>query len=534
MALSQIRAAVEVTYPVVGVESAATGGTASVTQVSAQLIYTLPLAALQYITITYGAELDYRGMNKLPKEFQFVLDSAHVTFNKARADAVGTVDLHTLLVVKKNPSDPVHSAETRTASIAKPLSDRIAATDDLYGMADADDQETMWLAKSIPAEAQHVADVQHSAFNKPFTEPKTALDVRTASISKAKTDAAAISEIRTNSINKPLADSVDAGDELNGSFATDDGETMFMVKSVSDSHSVADVATDEFGKVADELVPSSDTLWPFDMSKAVTDTAISTDPYATLLEKPAVDAVAHADLTPVTVYKQVSDHFNGQLEGPNSFPDYFAQDYALDRYAATGIPAFDLGKARADSFATADAQTHATGKQLNEAFQTASTLLFGTALTKADGATTAESRIYGIAKPLSDAVGKSDAASKGTDKALADSKATSDSATDSFGKALVEYCAQAEYVGRSVVKSVADAVHPTDDFLGAANADDDQTMSFATSRSETVVKSDANSLGTGKQLADTAGKSDSGSFRMTSYCDVNYFTSDFVGIASTF
>lgn len=302
MTISRILASVEVVSPVVGVESYATGGVASAAEPQANLVYVLPFASIQWVTVMYDAELDYRGLNKLPKEFQFVVDRYVSHFGKNVFDSNATVEQHQILLVKKNPSEALHAVDVRNYSLQKPLADMVDATDDLFGLADADDQQTMFMSKSLRVESQHVSDMQHSLFAKPFSEPKTAIDVRKADVSKARSDSFVTSEELTASIEKTLADNSETVDNLSG------------------------------------------------------------------------------------------------------------------------------------------------------------------------------------------------------------------------------------YVN----KYLSDVVDATDDFYGAANADDDQTMSFVTGRSDTVSRSDVSSLNAGKGLSDSAHTGDSGSFRMTSYCDVLYFTSDFVGTASTF
>ena len=534
MALSRIRASVEISRPVVAVESYGVGGVVSAAKPTINVSFVLPFADIQWVTVTYGAELDFRGLNKIPKEFKFVADAAAVGFTKVRTDSVGTADVHTLLLVKKNPTDPVHTGETRVVTYQKPLSDAVDATDDLYGLADADDQQTMFIAKSLPVEYQQVNDVQHGAFHKPFVESKATNDVRTASFIKARTDTTVTTEVRTVTFEKPLSDSVDAGDELNGSFQTDDGETMFLVKPFFDEIAQTDIQTSEVGKEAVDSFTQSDYLWPFDLGKGIEDPAATGELRTAFIEKPLVDQPISSDAAPILIAKPYYDMVKGQREGPNSFSDYFAADYSLGEYVATGIPAFDFAKVRSDQAAATEYLTRGMTKPLGDAFTSSDALTYAVNLGKTDSVGSSEIRIYSVAKPIADAFGNSDLAAKLTEKTLADSFDGSDSQVRSFGKELADSSNTVDIFSRYVNKYLTDSVHPTDDFYGAANADDDQTMSFVTGRSDSVAMSEAASRGVGKQLTDSVGKSDSGSFRMTSYCDVNYFTSDFVGITSTF
>lgn len=817
MALSRIRAAVEISRPLVRVESYAAGGVVSSAKPVVNLSFVLPIADIQWVTVTYSAEIDFRGLNPVVKEFEFVTDSAAVSFAKGAQDEVGTLDVHTLLLVKKNPNDDLSTGELRAVAYRKPLSDAVDATDDLYGLADADDQQTMFIAKSLPLEHQHVgdtssnelgkglteykataeshttdfdkgvvdpllsgevrsvtyskplidsatatddlhgladaddqqlmwlskdlpneqqavADEQHSEFIKPFVEPKvtsetyttdlrtvkadpiilgevygnayskplydsvdaaddinaqfvtddgetmsllkpfteakTTSDTQHTDFDKGNTDNPETAEVRTVTYEKPLADLLDASDELNGSFLTDDGQVVFLVKPFSDGFAYGDAAVVDAGKVASSAVGQTDYLWPFAVHKRIEETNYPIDRHTAFFQKHLIDLTGFVDSVFLGLYRPFADRSNSQKEGPNSFVDYFAQDYGSNDYVATGIPAFDLSKSRFDSVIGLDAHvaavdkpefdavthldTHETlfgkgvvdsvdpaetqvrdfaksladvvdatddfygvtnadddqtmsisttkvdnvfsvdlrtvlsskplqdivagsdvansllEKLLAHSVPTQDSLTNATTLLKVDNAAATESKAVTTEKPLIASVSKADttaaavglgkfdavtstetqrisakkslvetaisqdAAGKLLAKPVADSVGRTDTYNTSSGKQLATYGFFVDNSVRYVNKYIAEVVDTTDDFYGAANADDDQTMSFVTSRSESVSKSDVVYRGFGKELAETVSKSDSGSFRMTSYCDVNFFTSDFVGISSTF
>lgn len=508
------------------------------------VVYTLPFADIKWVTVTYSAELDTRGLNRFPIELQFAVDRYSSIFSKRLLDSTATADEHTLIFIKKSPAEALHAVDVRKYSIQKPLSDMVDATDDLYGLADADDQQTMFMSKSLPVESQHVSDVQHSSFAKPFSEPKTVADVRTAAVSKARSDSIATSETRTAVIEKPLADSVDAGDELNGSFVTDDGETMFLVKPFHEDGLVSDVQFALFDKVSEDAVASLDELQPFIVEKSIDEPVVSHSLLAFYSEKPQEDFTTVIDSTAVTFTTGFVDRTRGFSEGPNSLRDYFAQDYDFENYVASGIPAFDFEKSRADTALTADSSTRGFGKLLSDVVMSTDdfhgaansdddqTMSF--VKTLADGSVAGESNVFAVGLTKADIAHFSDALSDLFGKSLVDSFTKSDAVTLGSEKALADNCSAVDNSVGYVNKYLSDVVDATDDFYGAANADDDQTMSFVTGRSDTVSKSDVSSFNAGKGLADSAQTGDSGSFRMTSYCDVLYFTSDYVGTASTF
>lgn len=534
MALSRIRASVEISKPIASVTGYGTSGNAAAGQAKALTAWQLPLANVHYILITYGAEVDYRGLNRLPKDISVATDASTLSFSKNVFDAEAAIDEHQILLVKKSPSEALHAAEVRTVSLYRSIGENLDATDDLYGLADADDQETMWLAKSLPIEAKHATDVQHSAIAKPFSEPKTAIDVQTARIDKARTDHTTLSEERTSLIEKPLADGVDAGDELNASFLTDDGETMFMVKPLADEAVHGDQAVLEAGKTSEDAVATMDVLLPFDLGKGVLEDVPTAEAVGLDNEKPLTETPILSDLTIISASLAAMDRANAQREGPNAIADYTADIYFLDDYARTGLPAFAVEKARADNSHTSDLQVCATDKALSDEFISADALIRGASKPLFDSAYTAEIRVAGVSKLLTDYFSKADHAVTALSKTKSDYTQSNDSVITIIGKGINDGAATQEALGRQFSKALSDSVHPTDGINAQFVADDGETMLFATSRAETSALSDLAVKGAGKSLSETVGQSDSGSFRMTSYCDVLYLTSDYVGISSTF
>lgn len=109
-----------------------------------------------------------------------------------------------------------------------------------------------------------------------------------------------------------------------------------------------------------------------------------------------------------------------------------------------------------------------------------------------------------------------------------------DTQTLVFGKGLTETKVTTEDLDFDISKVLADTVDATDDFDGEASAEDDQTMSFITGRSEVLSTSDVFLQEFNKGLTEAKTAADSGSLRMTDYCDVNYFAADYVGTSLTF
>ena len=180
---------------------------------------------------------------------------------------------------------------------------------------------------------------------------------------------------------------------------------------------------------------------------------------------------------------------------------------------------------------------------------------------------------------------------RGLNPFLQDTASASDSITTLFEKLIdgADVVSVTDSHVFDVSKVLADSATATDDFLGEANVDDDQTIHFyknaaetantteaanitfekavadnTTSVTDSLVSSfakvaadtasavDSASLETtsalsdsastaesltssfAKVLADTASSGDSGTLFMTDYCDISYFDSDYVGTSTSF
>jgi hypothetical protein len=230
--------------------------------------------------------------------------------------------------------------------------------------------------------------------------------------------------------------------------------------------------------------------------------------------------------------------FGRLTEGPSSYFDYCDPGYfASADYSGNGIPALAFAKARtdsaratdstsytmiyqrslADSVATTDDfygaanadddQVMAFVKAQNDAAFTSESKAFFVGLTKADLADFSDSLASLVGKPVADAFTTADASTRGVGKTLSDTAASSDAITSKVG-----------------TKSVADLVGKSD----AAK------VLFTTGRSDQFTVGDSSSRAPGKGLADLANTSDSGSLRMTDYCDVLYTSESYIGTSLTF
>lgn len=473
MALSRIVATVTTVRPVasVQVQGANTVNTTSISAgVSVQRV--VPLAAINWISIVMGAEVDYRGMNPVIHEINVVTDASRLLVGKRFFDSSATSDSYTLLVFKKAAVETLHPVDVKTFSLQRQISESLHSQDDFNASVPTDDGEVMTFGKHVPDDAVTKSDVEHMAFGKRSNETVASVDVRSHSLSKPLSDAKSVSDVRVNQIDKPLSDTVDAGDEMNAQAITDDGEIMVFGKTTSDYHEVADEAIVEAGKNLSDSIGSSDELLPFELGKGINEPVATSEIRSVDLVRGAIeDFPLTWDYSVASIQKPISDRVYYPADGPNQYNTY-ALSYFLEDYAFEGFPALDVYKALTELKFATDLKTFTLSKPFADAF------------------VNADSSLLLVAKSASDAVAQSDLYVPLFGKNPADSIASSDTRTKFFGKAF------------------SDTVTSTDDFYGIANADDDETMLYGKNTAEQLWSSDQTTSFVGKSLVDSATKSD--------------------------
>lgn len=107
--------------------------------------------------------------------------------------------------------------------------------------------------------------------------------------------------------------------------------------------------------------------------------------------------------------------------------------------------------------------------------------------------------------------------------------APADAAYSEVGKTLTDGLASGDSAFMSVQLQLADYVVATDAAFVQGTGTD-----WTQSASDVPTVTDAIAASTNKLLTESAQASDSGSYRMTDYCDITYFAEDYVGSSSTF
>lgn len=498
MANTRIRVGIQVANPVVSVQvpAAGAGVQPATEQARVSAVWQIPAASISYVLMTLDASVDYRGLNPVVRDVQFAVDVSSVAFTKARADFFAATDGIDTVAFGKRSTDAAVTSDFKGFHLERLFEDLVDATDDLYGLANIDDEQTMFFAKSLPADATFTSDTDSLSVGKRLLETVPSLDViNSLDVTKARADAATTSDVESFSLSRSIADAVDAGDELNASFLTDDGEVKLFNKTAAPDHVAASDELQPFdiGKQATDSASTSDdndfdvskalasqgqtTDYRFaDVSKPLDDLAASSDQHASLLEKPLTDDAIHADEAVVETGK------------------------ALDSASTTAdaIDSFDFGKATADTAETSEDLLFSTGKALDDVALPTEQMQFAFSTSRFDFGRLTEGpgSFFDYCDPSYFA--STDYSGNGI-PVLDFSKAAADSAdaTDSSSYTMIYQ------------RSLADSVTTTDDFYGATNADDDQVMAFVKAANDTASTSESQSFFVGLTKADLVDFSDS-------------------------
>lgn len=309
---------------------------------------------------------------------------------------------------------------------------------------------------------------------KSFTEAQSATDeLQPFVINKALREDKTLTELVVYDFRKEVSDLVDATDDLLGEANVDDDQVMFFVKGATQEYvSTSDSDLLEFGKGINDSTGAADSDPIFIVNKGLLDQSSASDSFGFNYQKPLS---GNEDIANASDEIALSMHFNRSLTD------------------------------------SADATDDFDGVATSEDDQTMS-----------------------IAKARTELVSPTDLLSFLFGSTLQDSWTVSDQHSTGFGKGLTDSASTSESQVFNINKALADTADATDDFDGAATAEDDQTMQFVTNRSENTTVSESSSLLTEKGLANSASTGDSGSLRMQGYCDDSYFAGTYLGISLTF
>lgn len=548
MALSRIVVSVTTVKPVAAVQvQAANTVSTSSAAVGAVVTYVIPAATIKWISIMMDAELDFRGLNPVIKEIKVVTDTAALHFRKSAFDTETVTDERTLVLFRKVPQENLLASELKTFDLQRQISDEVDATDDFYGTANADDDETMWFSKALQPDHFTAGDnLDHINFGKnPADTAVTSDQIDSFFVGKGLTDSPITSEVRVVSIQKPLADTVDAGDEMNALAQTDDGEVMFFSKDVAREHQYTSdqIQSVDTGKsLADEAATSDDKS--FFVGKGLVDNPQTSESNTYFLDKSLDDVGVTSEQAAIDTSKALEDSFTKSDEalveaGKNVESSATTGDELLPFELGKGIEdtpltsesqQFDISRVSEDSASATEQIANTLGKPftdrtfypsegpnqydtyaltyfledyVREGFPE---LVFAKALS--DEGVTSETLARVMQKPLQESFGSVDNKVFLLSKGFSESVSNSDVMTPLFDKGRAESLSTTETRAKDLEKVLADLVDATDDFYGALNSDDEQVMLYAKLVSDYAATSEAQTFSVSKALADTVGKSD--------------------------
>jgi len=540
MALSRIRATVTISAPVASVTVSASGSVGTKAGAAqAAITRVVPIADIKWVNIVYEAAVDYRGLNPVVREITVVVDAAVLGVGKGFVESHTAVDQLQPFVINKGIEENSSLTEIVVYEYSKSLADLVDATDDLLGEANLDDEQVMFLVKGVIPDGVATSDSDNILFGKNTEEQLSAVDSDpNINVAKGLDDQLNASEVLGFDYQKPLAESLDAGDEINGLVQSDDGQTFFMQTNRFDAATVADVAVPDFGKNQTDSLTTTDSLGALVLGKGIADAPQISEQTSYAYVKPmAGDEAGASDASAITFAQAAKEEIvRAQREGPNLIEDYVILGYFAGQYVGNGGPAWVFNKPFVEAKTVSDtvavqALFVRTLDDTGSASESHGSLLEKPA---SDSASTSDAATRSLSAARADSVGSSDVLDKLFGRALSDSWTVSDVNSSIFGKALSDTGTLSESKTFDISKAVSDVVDAADDFDGTATAEDDQTMQFVTIRSDIAHTSDIHVPLVGKGLAEQASTGDSGSLRMTDYCDVSYFTDIYVGTSLTF
>jgi hypothetical protein len=548
MAISRIRAAISYEAPVASVTISESGtvGTGSV-----------PFAAIQWINIVYSVTVDYLGLNPVLSEITVVVDTAALSLQKPLEEFQSAVDELQSFDVNKRLDESLPITEIVVYDYRKALADSVDATDDLFGEANIDDDQVMFLAKAL--QPDHIAvteNLEEINFGKGLTDEVPTTDViGPFNVEKALEDTPSATEQHGFHLERSVSDTADAGDELNAQFITDDGQVSLVVKDIPTHNQFA---TDEinsvgFGKDLDETAQTSEEQ-DFDVGKLLTDSALTSEETVYQFSKARDDTASATEDAALLNEKPLTDSFTQS----DDEVILFGKGVSDAPTAADELQPFVLGKGIEDTATTSGDPEYAMSKLLS------------------DTASAAEQHLIVTSKPLSDQFNAQqegpniieDYAAVGY---FAEQYVGNGGPKRDIGKGVAEAAQTTDdvSVATAFARTFTDAVDATDDFDGEATAEDDQTAAVIKSRSDIAhateslsfsgsfvrsdsigasdvlshltgktlqdswTVSDAQTVSAGKGLTDTASTSESQTFNITkALADTANVTDDFDGAAS--
>ena len=373
------------------------------------------------------------------------------------------------------------------------------------------DESTFFAVSKVLDDLAESEDQLSQRVSKVFHESLTVADVIDVELGRDAQDLIAIGDVITyKQFSKRLRDVGIATDDFDGEATVNDDQSMAFIKQRNDLITAGDLlhvvssfhrAFDEDSTVADaqhllvgkspseDLATVESAIVAF--GKRLRENADAQDAKAYVLEKPFAER-RFVDEGP----------FVSDAEG-------YAVDYFAENYVGDHGPIKTVGKVFGEALSKSEDYTFAIGKGL------------------LDSAAYAEGLVFDIEKATSDSAAVSDLPALLTSRPAASSASSSDAVGVETGKAFTEAHSMLDTANLEIHLRFASALATSENFtLNRGGV-------FTNTSTDASTVADVSTSAVEKVLADSVGKGDSGSLRMTDYCDVMYFAEDFVGVSQS-
>lgn len=290
----------------------------------------------------------------------------------------------------KDLTDNPKASESHSIAFSKALTDTINATDDVYGVADPDDQQNMDFNQSS-ADSTGFSDVQTFAVGKALSDSSNTSDSAVLTANKSLSDTQAATDSDAKAFSKALGLDTDQDYVTDGYFWDD-----YVVGSSTEILAAAETFSLGFTTgFADSSVSTDEFDRQVDYSRSLSDTVYATDD---IYNQQGVD-----DQQNIQFYKNtlelplVSEVFSLQLGRVLS-----------DTASSSDATAVAFTRPLSDSYGATDAEYHNVGKNFTEtkSFTDANVIDFNKYAS--DGTQTTDQTIKSVQQTRSDSASSSD------------------------------------------------------------------------------------------------------------------------------
>jgi hypothetical protein len=397
-------------------------------------------------------------------------------------DIITPVDLVTLSTTKAL-SDTTSGFTDQITSVAF-----AKALTDSFTMEDSVDIE-YWIEKNL-ADTQAVVENLTFESSKGVTDTAVLIDVASRAISKALTDiyTGFIDEITAISITKALTDSFTMEDSVDIEYE--------IQKSLEDTQTLADTTTRATSKALTDIYTGfTDQITSVAFAKALTDV------YAGFVDQ----------ITTVAFTKALTDSFT---MGDSADIEYLLAKSLADTQAIADLTTVSFSRPLSDTAVVSDETTTAATKALEEVLSSPTDTLSAVSLTK--GVEDSQAIVDSIQTTLIFI------------RDVNDTLVSSDSPSFTSLLAKSEILVSSDEDDLNVTKGLSEGLNLID------NMDGDIEYDIIKLVGELLVSSDTQNIVFSGQVVDNVVTSSSGVLTMQDYCDITYFSEDYVGTSRTF